>query len=271
MIKLSPCKINIGLQVIEKRIDGFHNIESIMYPVPLNDIIELNKSETSDFEYSQSGLQVETELSNNLLYKAWKLIHDEYQIGGVKVHLHKQIPMGAGLGGGSSNASSLLKMLNQHYNLALTEHELMQKSAELGSDCPFFIPNKAVFAHQRGTDFKATSLNLSGYYLVIVKAPIAVSTQEAYAGIEPKAAEINLQNITQIPITQWKDNIINQFEHHIFNSYSELETIKEKLYASGAVYAAMSGSGSAIYGLFKDSPTTINFNQKYFYWQGVLS
>ena len=270
MISYSPCKLNIGLEIISKRADGFHNLETVMYPVPLYDIIEIDSISVNQFEFTQSGILVNTDTTDNLVYKAWTLLNSEYHFGGIKVHLHKQIPMGAGLGGGSANAATMIKMLNQLFNLSISNEEMEQKAAQLGSDCPFFIRNTPVFAYNTGTDFLDLALNLSTYHLVIIKPDVSVSTQQAYSGIKPKKANINLQTLSELSIDEWQDKVVNQFENHIFSQLPELEKIKEKLYNYGAVYSAMSGSGSAIYGLFKSEPNKLNFDESYFVWQGKL-
>lgn len=270
MIEYSPCKINLGLEIIDKRSDGYHNIESVFYPVPLSDIIELNRNNSKDFNYTQSGFIVDTYLKNNLLYKAWSLIQSNYNIGGIDVHLHKQIPMGAGLGGGSSNATSLIKMLIKEFDLGISSNDLHKMTSSLGSDCPFFLNTKAVFAENTGTDFKEIDLSLNGYYIVIVKANISVSTAVAYGGVKPMAAEYNLQKLQSLQMKEWEGRVVNRFENHIFKLFPELNNIKIKLYQSGAIYASMSGSGSAIYGIFKEQPKQMDFPDDYFVWRGIL-
>lgn len=270
MINYSPCKINIGLNITSKRPDNYHNIESIFYPIPLFDIIEIGKRLDSKFNFSQSGTIINGEISDNLLYKAWKIIDDKYIIGGINIHIHKQIPFQAGLGGGSSNASTLLKMLNSYYELNISIEELQKLASKIGSDCPFFIENKPVFAYNIGTDFKDINLDLSSYHIAIIKAPVAVSTQEAYAGITPMKSEIDLSNIDKIPISEWKSKINNSFESPIFTKLPILAEIKEKLYSHGAIYASMSGSGSAVYGIFENNDFEFNFPEGYFIWQTML-
>lgn len=270
MIDYSPCKINIGLNIISKRPDGYHNIESVFYPIPLFDIIEITKSNNGEFNYSQSGLVIDSPLESNLLYKAWDIINKEYKIGGIHLHIFKQIPMQAGLGGGSANASTLLKMLRKEFALAISDDKIHEMAASIGSDCPFFIENKAVYAHNIGTDFEDIDFDLSNYYIKIVKAPVAVSTQEAYSGINSKANSINLKALSTTTINEWKNTVTNDFENHIFEALPELKEIKEKLYSQGAVYAAMSGSGSAVYGIFEEETKVNDFPEDYFVWSGKL-
>ncbi len=270
MIDYSPCKINIGLNITSKRPDGYHNIESVFYPIPLFDIIEITKSDDDNFNYSHSGMVIDSTLENNLLYKAWYLFNKEYNIGGINLHIFKQVPMQAGLGGGSANASTLLKMLRKEFALDISNDKLHEIAAQIGSDCPFFIENKAVYAHNIGTDFEDIDFDLSNYYIKIVKAPVAVSTQEAYAGINPKVNPINLKSLSTSTINEWKDNVKNDFENHIFEALPEIKEIKEKLYNQGATYTAMTGSGSAVYGIFEEENKVNNFPEDYFVWCGKL-
>ncbi len=254
MIQFSNCKINIGLEILSKRPDGYHNIESVFYPIPFNDIVEMVPNLENKFVYTQSGILVDVAVEDNLLYKAWKLIDDKYEIGGVNVHLHKQIPMGAGLGGGSANAVVLLQMLNIEFNLKLSVKELEDFASKLGSDCPFFIESNPAFVYNTGTDFEEIDLRLNGYYLLLIKPDVFISTQVAYSGIIPQSPTFNLKEINQISINEWKEKVFNRFENHIFKLYPELNEIKTTLYEMGAVYASMSGSGSSIYGIFEDKP-----------------
>ena len=270
MIDYSPCKINIGLEIISKRSDGYHNIETIMYPVPLYDIIEVVPYTKSSFEFSQSGIIVDGAVEDNLLYKAWKLINDSYFIGGIKVHLHKQIPIGAGLGGGSSDAVGMLKILNKKFNLAISEDKLRLMAAALGADCPFFVSAKPAYAYNTGTDLKEILLDLSNYYILLVKPNIHISTQEAYKGIALSSKPSYVSPIADIPIEEWKDKVVNSFENKLFDTNIVLREIKEKLYAMGAVYASMSGSGAAIFGLFENLPAEGSFPEKYFQWISKL-
>ncbi len=270
MIDYSNCKINIGLEIISKRDDGYHNIESIFYPIPLFDIIELLPNDNG-FELIQSGVIVEGKVEDNLVYKAWKLLNQKYNFGGVKIHLHKTIPMGAGLGGGSANAAKVLQMINKEFSLEITDIELQIIASEIGSDCPFFIQNTPVFAYNTGTEFKPSKLDLSGYYIVIVKPELSISSQEAYSGISPQEAKVDLRNIDKIPLSDWKGKVRNVFEKQVFIKNHVLNKIKENFYTKGAVYASMSGSGSSIYGIFPNEIDISTFPSEYFIWQSVIS
>ncbi|MFK8046076.1 MAG: 4-(cytidine 5'-diphospho)-2-C-methyl-D-erythritol kinase [Crocinitomicaceae bacterium] len=255
MITYPSAKINIGLNVIEKRIDGYHNIESIFYPIPLVDILEINRAE--QFSFSTSGLAIPGNSENNLVIKAFKLMQERHGISNVKIHLHKQIPMGAGLGGGSSDAAFALSSLNTLFKLQLSTHELEKYAIILGSDCPFFIENTPKYVTGTGQELKKIELNLNGYYLYLINPKIHIGTKEAYSGIEPKKSKEDLTvDIKQNP-NKWKLSIKNDFETSVFPAHPNLNQIKRNLYSQGAIYSSMSGSGSTLYGIFKSKPTLV--------------
>lgn len=252
MITYPNCKINLGLIIKSKRDDGFHDIETVFYPVfELFDILEIIPS--NEFAFSSSGIHIDGDVEDNICVKAYKLIKQDFDIPPVNIHLHKQIPIGAGLGGGSADGSFTLKMLNQLFALKLNETELEFYASQLGSDTTFFIKNEPVFAHGRGTDFDNDVFipNLSDYRIVVKVLNIHVSTKEAYAGIVPNAEQKSIRDIINQPINQWKQLLVNQFEESVFKSHKEIEKAKNDLYDSGAVYAAMSGSGSSVFGIYK--------------------
>ena len=253
MITFPNSKINIGLNITEKRSDGYHNLETIFYPIDLCDSLEFVKSEETRFNCT--GLKIEGEQDNNLILKAYRLLKEEFDLPNIDIHLHKLIPMGAGLGGGSADAAFMLKMLNEEFKLNLSSQELQQRAVKLGADCPFFIDNKAVLAKGIGNIFEPTNVDLKGYYIVLIKPDVHVSTAEAYGGCKPQRWETPLEEAIQRPIEEWKDYIFNDFEKTVFVAHPELAKIKEMLYAKGAIYAAMSGSGSTIYGIFKNKIT----------------
>lgn len=255
MITYPIAKINLGLQVTEKREDGFHNIETIFYPVPVQDALEVVKADT--FQIDITGIDLKEDPANNLVAKAYRLLQADYQLPPVHIHLHKNIPVGAGLGGGSADASYMLLMLNDLFELSLTREQLLAYALKLGSDCPFFIDPKPVFATGRGELMEPVELNLSGYHLVVVKPPVHVSTPEAYRHMCPGKSRISLKAIVRFPVLKWKGNLQNQFERYVFEQHPEVKAIKEKLYKLGAAYALMSGSGSAVYGLFHGDRRTI--------------
>ena len=257
MIVFPNCKINLGLHVVNKRDDGYHDLETIFYPIPLKDSLEIivdTNAPNKTIEFSQSGLLVKGNNQDNLCVKAYNLLAAEYpNLPAVKAHLHKAIPMGAGLGGGSADASFMLKLLNEKCNLSLSEEQLMHYALQLGSDCPFFIYNKPCFAKGRGENLSPFQLNLRGYQLVIVNPGIHISTAMAFSGCNPQNPSISLEEIVIEPIEKWKNLLINDFEDSIFRAYPEIEEIKKNLYSKGAIYASMSGTGSSVYGLFSAS------------------
>jgi 4-diphosphocytidyl-2-C-methyl-D-erythritol kinase len=258
MIAFAPCKINIGLQVTAKRTDGYHELSSVFYPVPLHDIIEIVENYTSleKCKFTSSGIQTNANDGDNLCVKAYSLLDKDFNLPPALIHLHKQIPVGAGLGGGSSDASQVLKMLNEKFTLNLTADALLNYAAMLGSDCPFFIKSSPQIATGRGEILNDINLNLSGFYLLLVKPHIFISTKEAYSLITPSPSAFDLNRLSVTDITNWKNYVTNDFEAPLFKKYHLLKDIKNHLYQSGAVYAAMSGSGSAMFGIFESEPKT---------------
>lgn len=270
MILFPNAKINLGLNILRKRNDGFHDIETVFYALQLSDVLEINQSE--QFAFTQTGITIDGELENNLVVKAYRLLQKEFSLGPVNIHLHKVIPFGAGLGGGSSDAAYTLKALNQLFWLNLGPNELQHFALKLGSDCPFFIQNKPVFAEGRGDIFSDTSVSLAGYHLVLVKPNVHVPTAAAYSKVTPMVPEVGLRCLLNENPETWKNKVVNDFEQSVFRLFPEIEIIKEKLYEVGAVYASMSGSGSSVFGIFKEKPENITeeFNQ-YFIWEEALS
>lgn len=249
MISFPNAKINIGLNITEKRKDGFHNIESIFYPVfEIYDVLEVVKS--NELLFNSTGLTIPGDTKSNLCLKAYQLIKKDFGISPVQIHLHKVIPIGAGLGGGSADAAFMLKALNELFELNLTSKQLISYAQQLGSDCAFFIENKPVYAFNKGDEFETIALDLSNYDLQIEYPEIHIGTAEAYSGVQPKKAEIDLKKAIQEPMKNWKRTIVNDFEQSIFPNHPKIETLKNQLYKNGAVYASMTGSGSAVYGFF---------------------
>lgn len=249
MITYPISKINIGLQVTGKRADGFHNLQTIFYPVQLRDALEVIEADHDEFHLS--GLDVEGDPVNNLVVRACGLIRADYQIPPVHVHLHKNIPTGAGLGGGSSDAAGMLILLNELFRLKISQTKLMKYALKLGSDCPFFIQGKPVFATGRGEVMEEVNINLQDYFLILVKPPVHISTAEAYQHVNPQGSRLSLKGLIGFPVGKWKGNIQNQFEKYVFGKYPEVGQIKQTLYDQGASFALMSGSGSSVYGLFR--------------------
>ncbi len=273
MITFPNAKINLGLNIIAKRSDGYHNLETVFYPVSLEEALEVNKSENNStpFALHTSGLPVEGDPAQNLVAKAFQLLAKRFDLPPIDVYLYKKIPTGAGLGGGSSDAAFMLKLLNDEFELKLTTEELEEYAAQLGADCAFFIRNHPTFAEGIGNIFSSVKVSLQGYGIVIVKPDIFVSTREAFSLITPAKPEISLkENIYRAP-EEWKKHITNDFERSVFKLYPAIAEIKDKLYDHGAIYASMSGSGAAVYGLF--TPETeipkMDFGSSFFY-QSIL-
>jgi 4-diphosphocytidyl-2-C-methyl-D-erythritol kinase len=269
MVVFPNSKINIGLNIINKRPDGFHNIESCFYPVGWADILEIIPADT--FAFTSSGIEIPGEVAGNLCVKAYQFLQKDYNLPPVNIHLHKAIPIGAGLGGGSADGAFTIKLLNQVFELHLTSAQMQDYARRLGSDCAFFIENTPVYCYGKGDQFSNISLDLSNYYIVLVNPQIHVGTAEAYAGIIPEAPEKNVWEILQLPIEQWKGYLANDFEKSIFAKYPEVKALKETLYTQGALYASMSGSGSTVYGIFdKEIQVKQLFPEHYQLWQGKL-
>ncbi len=263
MLVFPNAKINIGLDITEKRPDGFHNLESIFYPIDLCDILEFTES-SGKTSFKNTGLQIKIPDSENLVLKAYLLLKEKYALPELNIHLHKIIPFGAGLGGGSSDAAYMLKSLKSFFELNMNENELLMYAQKLGSDCPFFIKNKTVFAKGTGNIFSEIDLDLSDYYILIVKPDIHISTKEAFAGIKPGKSNFPISEVIKKDISEWKNFIKNDFEKNIFRISPEIKKIKDNMYKTGAVYAQMSGSGSAVFGIFETKPNIVNYFDNYF-------
>jgi len=272
MILFSPAKINLGLQILEKREDGFHNIRSVMYPIGLCDILEIRDlpEGSPPFRLSQSGIQIDSDHDSHLVTRAWRLLSDETTLPPVKVHLHKQIPVGAGLGGGSSNASTILNALNQKASLSLSQERLEVLASRLGSDCPFFLHKGPMLMEGRGEILSQVEVNLEGFFLALLFPGIHVSTSEAYAGVQPKLQETDLETLISKPVDLWKDLVQNDFEETVLAKFPLIGDLLMALYGSGAQYAAMSGSGSSIYGIFREYPRLPPELKKYMIWEGAV-
>lgn len=252
MIVFPNAKINLGLNIVEKRSDGYHNIETLFYPIGLSDVLEVIPNGVGKFDFSQSGIDLPAKAGDNLVEKAIKLLSGKGMLPNLMVHLHKVIPFGAGLGGGSSDASFALKCINQLSNLNLSDDELKRLSVRIGADCPFFIDNKPSLATGIGDVLTPCEIDLSGYFLVLIKPNVFVPTPEAYKYVVPNIPWESISQIIKSPVESWKDRLINDFESSVFKSYPEIGNVKEKLYYQGAIYASMSGSGASVFGLFKD-------------------
>ena len=254
MITYPNAKINLGLNIVEKRPDGYHNLETIFYPINLQDALEVNVLEgEGEFSLKVAGVPVEGEPENNLVVKAYRLLKKDYpDMPSIDIHMYKHIPTGAGLGGGSADAAFMIKLLNNKFKLGLSIEKMEEYAAILGADCAFFIQNKPVFATGIGNIFEPIQLSLKGYYLVLVKPDIFVSTKDAFSLIKPKQPAHSLKEIARMPIETWRATMKNDFEESVFQQFPEIAAIKDKLYDMGAVYASMSGSGSSVFGIFRE-------------------
>lgn len=270
MLVFPNCKINLGLNVIGKRADGFHNIETIFYPIAIKDVLEIVQDETATKEitFTTSGLIVQGNDADNLCIKAYHLLKKDFpQLPFIKMHLHKNIPMGAGMGGGSADGAAVLQMLNNQFNLQISTEKLIEYALQLGSDCPFFIVNKPSFASGRGEILKAIGIDLTAYKIMIVNPRIHVNTGDAFKNLESynfSAAGFLQQHILK-DVNKWKGCIKNDFEIPVFSKHPAIKDIKDTLYKNGAIYAAMSGTGSTVYGIFdKQNELNLKFPSQYF-------
>ena len=267
MIAFPASKINIGLQLTERRPDGFHNLLSAFYPVGWSDALEIIPAPA--FGFSTSGLPIPG--GNNLCVRAYDLLRLDYNLPPVQMHLHKVVPIGAGLGGGSADAAATINLLNTQFSLNLTIDQREAYARKLGSDCAFFIQNRPQYCVEKGDVFEEINLDLSRYFVLLVYPDLAISTAEAYAGVTPKQPETPLRTLLRAPIETWRDRVHNDFEDSLFPKYPVLASLKRQLYDAGAVYASMSGSGSTVYGIFSTLPDTSLLFSRYTVWENKLS
>ena len=250
------CKINIGLDILARREDGFHELSTVMYPVGgLADRLTVERLSGDEVEFCATGIAIDCPEEQNLCVRAARLMQQRYGAGGVHITLEKNIPFGAGLGGGSADATAVVKAINNLYSLQLSQEQLVDVASQLGSDTPFFVYNTPQLCTSRGEVTSPVDVDLSGYNIVLVKPDIHISTAEAYSGVRPKEPQTSLQELISLPVEMWQGQIKNDFEEHIFKLHPSLSQIKEELLKQGALYASMSGSGSAIYGIFGDVNT----------------
>lgn len=252
MIVFPNAKINIGLNVVERRADGYHNLETVFYPVKIHDALEVVLSDKLCF--TSSGNPIPGNAGDNLCLKAYHLLKKDHHLPPVNIHLHKNIPIGAGLGGGSADAGFFIRLLNDVCKINLSTRAMQNYARQLGADCAFFIENKPVSAFEKGDQFEEIQLDLSAYYLVLVMPPIHVATAEAYSGFQPAPSKYNLQEILEFPAAAWKERVKNDFESSVFAHHPQIKVVKEALYQQGALYASMSGSGAAVFGIFNKKP-----------------
>jgi 4-diphosphocytidyl-2-C-methyl-D-erythritol kinase len=254
MISFPHCKINLGLYITAKRQDGYHDLDTVFYPVPIHDILEF--VEAGEPKFHLTGLPIMGVAADNLCQKAYQLLKSKHpSIPSIEIHLHKLIPMGAGLGGGSSDGAFMLRMLNEQFNLGLSKDELREMALELGSDCPLFIEDKPAHGLGRGEILNPIALSISSWWLALVNPGIHVSTKTAFSAVSPKPAPIDLARKILEPVESWKNWLSNDFEDSVFKIHPEISNIKDSLYTQGATYASMTGTGSTVYGLFRERPT----------------
>ena len=268
MITFPNAKINIGLYITSRRTDGYHNLETLFYPIDLCDVLEIVPAQSKNTTLTVTGITVDGDVEHNLVMRAYRLLQSQYALPAVDIHLHKVIPFGAGLGGGSADAAYALTMLRDMFALPIDNNELSKIAAKLGADCPFFIYNRPLVATGIGDCFNSTELSLKGRYIVLVKPDIAISTAEAYAHVKPQAPQTPINEGISLPIEQWKKYISNDFEKSIFPTHPRIAAIKQELYNMGAVYASMSGSGSSVFGIFDKPCSNTDVFEDCFVWQG---
>ncbi len=252
MIVFPNAKINIGLNILRKRPDNYHDIQSIFFPVPLYDLLEVVEENTiKDFKFINTGIKIDAPAEKNLVVRAYKQLKDEFNLPAVKIHLHKQIPFGAGLGGGSSDAAFMIKLLDKLFKLNLTSEKILELTKSIGADCSFFIRNKPAFVSGIGDKLEdINNFSLKNHKIILVKPDINLNTGKIYSLVEPKEKKFDLKNLFNIPIKEWKNMVFNDFEKVIFRQYPQIADLKQDLYKKGALFASMSGSGSSVFGIF---------------------
>jgi 4-diphosphocytidyl-2-C-methyl-D-erythritol kinase len=272
MIVFPNCKINIGLRITGKRSDGFHNIETIFYPVWLSDALEfvISDNQARKDILILTGIDTGSEPDNNLVMKTIIRLREKHKFPFLKIHLHKAIPIGAGLGGGSSDAACLLKVITKYFELNITDNEIKALALELGSDCPFFIGCTPSMATGRGEILTPVKEALAGFYLVLLNPGIAINTAEAYRNCKAEPSTASLIQLFELPVSEWKGYILNDFEDFAFRKHPVIGHIKEDLYNSNALFSLMSGSGSSVYGIFTGKPELDQELRKFIIWEGVI-
>jgi 4-diphosphocytidyl-2-C-methyl-D-erythritol kinase len=269
MVAFPPCKINLGLNIVSKRSDGYHDIETCFFPLPFTDVLEVIPAKSTAF--TSSGTPIPGNADDNLCMKAYTILSKDYSLPPVRIHLHKIIPSGAGLGGGSSDAAHTLRLLNIVFNLGISQSKLLACASALGSDCSFFIYDRPMMGFGRGEILKEIQPDLKGKFLVLLNPGLHVSTAEAYAGVVPGTPVFPIENILPKPVDSWKMLLQNDFEKSVFERYPLIGTLKEELYNNGAKYASMSGSGSSVYGIFENEiQTSVTPFHPYLIWKGYL-
>lgn len=254
MLAFANAKINLGLLLTEKCSDGYHNLETVFYPVRIFDVVEITDAETTFCTIK--GAAIPGEVENNSCLKAFQLMQADFSLPHQEIILLKNIPVGAGLGGGSADAAFLIKLVNQKFNLGLSNTSMQNYARAIGADCAFFIENKPVFAQGKGDEFEEIKVDLSGKFIVLVKPALHISTAEAYRDVKVTTPAASLKDLIHLPLSEWKNKLVNDFEASIFQKYPQIDEIKTKLYTAGATFAAMSGSGSSVFAIF-DNPVSL--------------
>lgn len=255
---ISPFKINLGLHILDKRNDGYHNIETCMYPILKGDTVSISESRSGGLELHESGIIANCSAEQNLVIQAFRILQSEYGFKDMALHLHKELPFGAGIGGGSANAATVLKLVNTQFNLELSDSILESIATRIGADCPIFIQNKPQYCVGIGTEFQPIKLpDLSQYHIVVIHPGFGISTAEAYSSISPNSDRVSLKKKLELPITEWQEHLINDFQKPMEQKYPIISEIKQWMLSNGAIYSAMSGSGSAVLGLFQKEPQEI--------------
>jgi len=270
MLIFPNAKINLGLKITEKRSDGYHNIETVFVPIPLKDALEFVVKPEGESRFRSEGLLLDAAPEQNLVMKAYRILAADFKLPALDIYLYKNIPFGAGLGGGSADAAFMLKGVNQAFNLGLDIPALKQYASRIGADCSFFIENKACYATEKGDVLEEYDLDLSGWHIILVKPDVYVSTPQAYAGVKPQKSESDLRTLLRQPVEQWKDRVVNDFEASIFDRFPAISDIKDQLYGLGAVYASMSGSGSSVFGLFNEKKVIGDLFDGSYVWTAEL-
>lgn len=273
MVSFPNAKINLGLQVIRKRADGYHDLETVFYPIKgLQDALEIVHGDVADENpvFTTSGLAINGDNKDNLCIKAYHLLKKDFpSLPPIQMHLHKNIPMGAGMGGGSADGAFTLDLLNRQFKLELTQEQLIAYALELGSDCPFFVINQPCFATGRGEQLERINVDLSNYTILLINPGIHIPTGWAFGQLTPQSSADNCKTITQAPVNTWRNRLINDFEAPVMSSYPAIRSIKDHLYETGAIYASMTGTGSTVYGIFeKDHTPTLTLPNNYLICKG---
>lgn len=284
MVVFPNIKINIGLYITGKRPDGYHNIESVFYPVQWHESLEVMdrdeqawddpqitaKAEVGKVRFMSYGIDIPGDPSDNLCIKVYQRLEEWFNLPEIDMHLLKTLPIGAGLGGGSADAAFALRALKDHFNLTLSDKEAMDILSEIGSDCPFFWKNRPMYVFGRGEQMRPIDLDLSGYHIVLVNPSIHISTKEAYSGVVPTPPALDLNLLPSLDVGDWKDVVHNAFEDSIFPNHPAIARLKEQLYSLGAIYASMTGTGSTVYGIFKEEPRLDDAFAEATVWSGGL-